>query len=119
MAGVYIPADTFARCHRMRGNAVLMVSGSDAHGTPITVRAEQEGVSPREVATRFHTEFLEYWRRLGIGYDLYSITTTENHYAVTQDIFLKLLQQGDIFTQSMISPYDAAVGRFLPDRYVE
>lgn len=119
MAGVYVPADTFARFHRLRGNEVLMVSGSDEHGTPITVRAEQEGVTPREIAERFHLEFLEYWERLGISYDLYTRTTTENHREVVQDIFLKLLRQGDIFTQTMISPFDPAVGRFLPDRYLE
>jgi methionyl-tRNA synthetase len=61
LAGVYIPADIFARFHRLRGNAVLMVSGSDEHGTPITVRAEQEGVSPAEIARRYHEEFLGYW----------------------------------------------------------
>ncbi len=119
MAGVYVPADTFARFQRLRGNEVLMVSGSDCHGTPITVRAEQEGVSPAEIAARFHQEFLGYWERLGISYDLYTTTMTDNHRRVTQDIFLKLLRQGDIFTQTMVSPYDPVVGRFLPDRYVE
>ena len=119
MAGVYVPADTFARFHRLRGNDVMMVSGSDMHGTPITVRAEQEGVSPNEVASRFHAEFLEYWQRLGISYDLYTKTSTENHRQVTQDIFLKLHRQGDIFIQTMVSPFDPVALRFLPDRYVE
>ena len=65
IAGCYLPADIFARYHRMRGNEVIMVSGSDQHGTPITIRADREGVSPQEIVDRFHAEFLESWRRLG------------------------------------------------------
>ena len=72
LAGVYVPADVFARYQRLRGHDVLMISGTDAHGTPVTVRADQEGVSPAEVAARYHHEFLTYWRDLGITYDLYT-----------------------------------------------
>jgi methionyl-tRNA synthetase len=71
IAGAYLPADIFARYHRLKGNRVLMVSGSDQHGTPITLRAEQEGISPAEVAGRYHKEFLESWQKLGISFDLY------------------------------------------------
>src|SRR5437660_9914186 len=78
LAGVYVPADVFARYQRLRGNDVLMVSGSDAHGTPVTLRAEQEGTTPREVAERFHNEFLGYWRELGVRYDLEHATKTDN-----------------------------------------
>jgi methionyl-tRNA synthetase len=119
LAGVYVPADIFARFHRLRGNDVLMVSGSDEHGTPITVRAEEEGVSPAEISRRYHDEFLGYWERLGIGFDLYTRTGTENHRRVVQEFFLKLLDGGYLYKQKMIAPYDPGAERFLPDRYVE
>ena len=119
IAGAYLPPDIFARYHRLKGNAVLMVSGSDQHGTPITVRAQEEGTTPAEVAARFHQEFLESWRRLGIGFDLYTTTGTENHAAVTQEIFLRLYENGDIYPDKMRLPYCTVEKRFLLDRYVE
>jgi methionyl-tRNA synthetase len=119
IVGAYLPADIFARYHRAAGNEVLMVSGSDQHGTPITVRAEQEGTTAAEVAARFHAEFLESWERLGISWDLYTTTGTDNHIRVVQDIFLKLLERGDIFEDTMELPYCAVEQRFLLDRYVE
>ena len=119
LVGAYLPADIFARYHRTAGNDVLMVSGSDVHGTPITVRAEQEDRSPEEVASQYHEEFLECWERMGISFDCYTSTGTENHARVTQDIFLKLLETGDIFKQTMELPYCTVEGRFLLDRYVE
>src|SRR3989442_3801914 len=94
VAGAYLPADIFARYQRLRGNDVLMVSGSDEHGTPITVRAEQEGVAPREIADRYHEEFLGYWRSLGISYDLYTRTGTDTHKRVVQAQFLLLRERG-------------------------
>src|SRR5438094_7452094 len=106
LAGVYLPADIFARFHRLRGNDVLMVSGSDEHGTPITVRAEEEGVSPAEVSRRYHEEFVGYWDRLGISFDLYTRTGTENHRRVVQDFFLKLLDRGYLYKHTMNAPYD-------------
>jgi len=119
LAGVYVPGDVFARFQRLRGNDVLMVSGSDAHGTPITVRADQEGISPREVVDRYHTEFLGYWRDLGISFDLYTHTMTDNHRKVSQDEFLDLRDKGYLFTESVEALYDEQAQRFLPDRYVE
>jgi methionyl-tRNA synthetase len=119
LAGVYVPADTFARFQRLRGNDVLMVSGSDEHGTPITVRAEQEGVSPKEIADRFHEEFLGYWRDLGISYDLYTRTGTDTHRRVVQDEFLMLRDNGYLFEETSEAMFDETAGRFLPDRYVE
>ena len=86
LAGCYLPADIFARYHRTLGNDVLMVSGSDQHGTPVTVRAEKEGVSPAEVVRRFHAEFLETWRGMGISFDLFTTTGTANHERVTHDV---------------------------------
>ncbi len=119
IVGAYLPADIFARYHRAAGNDVLMVSGSDQHGTPITVRAEQEGVGPGDVAARFHREFLETWERLGITWDIYTSTGTQNHAETVQNVFLKLLEAGYIYKDSMPLPYCPNDRRFLPDRYVE
>ncbi len=119
LAGAYLPADIFARYHRLKGNDVLMVSGTDVHGTPITVRAEAEGVSPQEIVDRYHAEFVEGWERIGISWDLYTSTGTSNHAAVTQDVFLTLLDKGHIDRRVSEQYYDEAGGRFLPDRYIE
>jgi methionyl-tRNA synthetase len=119
LAGVYVPADTFARFERLRGNNVLMVSGSDEHGTPITVRAEQEGVTPKEIADRYHEEFLGYWRDLGISYDLYTRTGTDTHRRVSQDELVLLNDRGYLFEETSEAFYDEKAARFLPDRYVE
>ncbi len=119
LAGAYLPADIFARYHRIAGNDVLMVSGSDVHGTPITVRADEEGVEPQVIVDRYHAEFLDNWERLGISWDLYTSTGTENHAAVTQDMFLRLLENGLLEKHTTSQLYDDEAGRFLPDRYVE
>jgi len=118
-AGAYLPADIFARYHRMKGNRTLMVSGSDSHGTPVTVRAEAEGVTPAEVFQRYHSSFLDTFERFGISFDLFTSTDTENHTEVTQDLFLKLLEHGYLYEGEQTLLYDPKVGRFLPDRYVE
>ena len=119
VAGAYLPADIFARYHRMKGNDVLMVSGSDAHGTPVTLTAEQRGVSPDQVYSGYQAEFLDNWERLGISFDLFTTTHTQNHAEVAQDIFLKLYDQGYIRKDTMSQPYCEADQRFLADRYVE
>jgi len=119
IAGAYLPADIFARYHRIIGDDVLMVSGSDTHGTPITVRADNEGRTPQEVVDQFHPEFLRYWRELGISFDLFTHTGTENHAAVTHDIFLRLMEHGYIYKGTTSQFYDPQARRFLPDRYVE
>ena len=92
VTGSHLPGDICARYHRLTGDQVLMVSGSDSHGTPITVVADREGKSPREVFEHFHHGFLELFLRLGITYDLFTHTDTENHHSVSQDIFLELLE---------------------------
>ena len=119
IAGAYLPADIFARYHRMRGDRTLMVSGSDAHGTPVTIRAEQEGVSPAEVLRRAHEGFLDTFERFGISFDLFTSTNTANHAAVAQDMFLRLHERGHIYEAEQTLLYDPEAGRFLPDRYVE
>lgn len=118
IAGAYLPADIFARYHRAKGNEVLMVSGSDQHGTPITIRAEQEQTTPQEVASKYHQEFLGSWKRLGIEFDLFTTTGTANHARVVHDIFLTLLQKGYIYRDSMPQPFCPKCQRYLPDRYV-
>ncbi len=118
MAGAYLPADIFARYHRINGDRVLMVSGSDAHGTPITVRADQEGVSPVDVVDRFHPEFLDYWERLGISFDLFTTTMTDNHRETVHELFRSLRANGYIEPRTTDQFYDPRAARFLPDRYV-
>ena len=119
LAGAYLPADIFARYHRLAGNDVLMVSGSDVHGTPITVRADNEGVEPQVIVDRYHAEFLDNWQKLAISWDLYTSTGTPNHHAVTQEMFLRLLDNGYLAKQKSDQFYDPEAERFLPDRYVE
>jgi methionyl-tRNA synthetase len=119
LAGAYLPADVFARYQRLAGNRVLMVSGSDVHGTPITVRADAEGVTPAEIADRYHAEFVGDWERLGISWDLYTSTGTANHAVVTHDLFLTLLQNGHIDKRTSEQYFDVDAARFLPDRYIE
>jgi methionyl-tRNA synthetase len=119
IAGAMLPADIFARYHRLKGNQVLMVSGTDQHGTPVAIRAEQEGLTPQQIVDRYHAQYLDSWRRLGISYDLYTTTGTEDHRAVVQDLFLALYKQGLIYPSSSPHPYCERDRRFLPDRYVE
>ncbi len=119
LAGAYLPADVFARYQRLIGNDVLMVSGSDVHGTPITVRADDEGVTPQDIVDRYHGEFLRQWEELGISWDLYTTTGTENHAQVTQDMFLRQLENGYIDRRVSEQFFDPQAERFLPDRYVE
>ncbi len=119
LAGAYLPADIYARYQRLAGNDVLMVSGSDVHGTPITVRADAEGVTPSEIVERYHSEFCRQWEMLGISWDLYTTTGTPNHAAVTQDMFLVQLQNGHLDKRVSEQFYDPVGRRFLPDRYIE
>lgn len=119
LGGAYLPADIFARYHRLVGNQVLMVSGSDANGTPITVTADQLGIDPREVVEKYHPEILGYWESLAISFDLFTTTMTENHHSVTQDVFMRLLEKGHLKKGVSEQFYDEEANRFLPDRYVE
>ena len=119
VAGAYLPPDIFARYHRMKGNEVLMVSGGDAHGTPVTLAAEQQGISPEQISSRYQAEFLDCWKRLGISFDLFTTTHTQNHAEVAQDMFLKLYENGYIYKDTMSQAYCETDRRFLADRYVE
>ncbi|MFC1957473.1 methionine--tRNA ligase [Chloroflexota bacterium] len=119
IAGAYLPADIFARYHRAKGNEVVMVSGSDQHGTPITIKAEQEGKKPGEIASHYHRQFLDSWQKLGIYFDLFTSTSTANHAEVARDIFLTLLDKGYIYKATTSQPFCPTCQRFLPDRYIE
>ncbi|MDM8521268.1 methionine--tRNA ligase [Anaerolineales bacterium HSG6] len=119
LAGAYLPPDIFARYHRLKGNKVLMVSGSDSHGTPITLRADKEGVSPRELFERFHNSFLETFQQIGLTYDLFTHTDTENHAQVSQDIFTACLENDYLFKKTEKQFFSETENRFLADRYIE
>jgi methionyl-tRNA synthetase len=118
LAGAYLPADIFARFQRLRGNEVLMVSGSDMHGTPVLFTAEKEGVSPAEIAERYHRVNSDAFRRLGLTYDLFTSTHTSTHERVVQDIFLTLLRRELLDRRTEANAYCSTHRRFLPDRYV-
>ena len=119
ITGAYLPADIFARYKRLKGNDVIMVSGSDSHGTPITVRADAEGDVPENVYKTFHTRFLDLFQKTGIAYDLFTSTHTQTHFKVSQSIFLALKEGGYLYPETQKQWYSPAQSRFLPDRYVE
>src|SRR6185295_15351962 len=114
VAGFGVPSDIFARYHRLKGNNVLMISGTDEHGTPITVAADQEGVTPRELADRYNRVIGDDLKNLGLSYDLFTRTTTQNHYRVTQDLFSVLLSRGYIIKQTALGTFSSSSGRALP-----
>lgn len=115
-----IGADILARYFRLSGADVLYTSGSDCHGTPIVLAAEQENIKPEEVAKKYHQEFLETLvGGLDFSYDNYTTTTTETHIKIVQEFFLKLYQQGDIYLKTQELPFCISCDRFLPDRYIE
>ena len=119
VAGFGVPSDIFARYQRLRGARVLMVSGTDEHGTPILVAADREGVTPREIADRYNAVITDDLQRLGLSYDLFTRTTTLNHARVAQDIFRTLFDKGYLLRQTQLGAFSAATGRALPDRYIE
>jgi len=119
VAGFGVPSDVFSRYQRMAGNQVLMVSGTDEHGTPIQVQADREGVSARELADRYNRVIAEDLQGLGLSYDLFTRTTTGNHYAVVQDLFRGLYDNGYVVERPQQSAVSPSTGRTLPDRYIE
>jgi methionyl-tRNA synthetase len=119
ITGSHLPGDIVARYHRLKGNKVLMVSGTDSHGTPVTLAADKEGKPVEEVYKRYHDTFLEVFQGYGITYDLFTSTHTENHFKVSQAIFLALKENGFMFSQKSFQWYSPSANKFLPDRYVE
>lgn len=119
IAGCYLPADIFARYNRMKGNDVLMVSGSDEYGTPITITAEKERTTPQAIVDRYNKEHTENMKQFGISFDLFTRTTTDNHREVVQDLFLTLYKNKYVYKKSVEAFYCNTCSRFLPDRYIE
>jgi len=119
VAGFAVPADVFARYHRLKGDDVLMISGTDEHGTPVMVAADRQGVSPRELADSGNEIIRTDLRNLGISYDCFTRTTTLNHRRVTQDLFRTLHEKGYLIEQRALGAFSPSTGRTLPDRYIE
>jgi len=119
VSGFGVPSDVFSRYMRMAGNDVLMVSGTDEHGTPILVQAEREGVSPRALADRYNRYIVEDLQSLGLSYDLFTRTTTRNHAAVAQEMFRTVHKNGYLIEQTTMGAISPSTGRTLPDRYIE
>src|SRR4051794_6466323 len=119
VAGFGVPSDIFSRYMRMAGNEVLMVSGTDEHGTPILVLADQEGVAPQELADKYNRVIVEDLTNLGLSYDLFTRTTTRNHYAVVQEMFRQVHANGYMIKVIQEVAFSPSTGRTLPDRYIE
>ena len=119
ITGSHLPGDIVARYHRLKGNQVLVVSGTDSHGTPVVIAADKEGKSVEDVYKKYHDGFLELFQGFGITYDLFTTTHTENHFKVSQSIFLALQRNGFMFKQVSKQWYSPTARKFLPDRYVE
>ena len=119
VAGFGVPSDVFSRYMRMAGHDVLMVSGTDEHGTPILVEADKEGISARELADRNNRLIVEDLVALGLSYDLFTRTTTRNHYQVVQDMFVAVRDNGYMIEQTTSGAISPSTGRTLPDRYIE
>lgn len=114
-----LPGDILARYHRLKGDHVLYVSGSDCNGTPISIRANAEGTTVEAIADRYHTEFTESFHQLGFTYDLYTRTDAKHHHETVQQLFLKLLANGFLYTKTIEQAYCVNDAQFLPDRFVE
>ncbi|MCC8070276.1 MAG: methionine--tRNA ligase [Bacteroidales bacterium] len=118
LAGVYVPADIYARFLRMQGKDVLFIGGSDEHGVPITIKAREEGVTPQDIVDRYHTIIKKSMEGLGISFDIYSRTTSKTHHETASEFFRRLYDKGEFVVKSSMQLYDAEAGEFLADRYV-
>ena len=118
LAGVYIPADVYARFQRRLGSDVAFICGSDEHGIPITIRAKKEGVTPQDIVDKYHAIIKKSFEDLGISFDEYSRTSSENHKKTSQDFFLKMYENGKFTEEVSEQYYDEQAGEFLADRYI-
>ncbi|HCB01008.1 MAG TPA: methionine--tRNA ligase [Anaerolineae bacterium] len=119
ITGSHLPGDIVARYHRLKGNKVLVVSGTDSHGTPVVIAADKEGKPVEEVYKKYHESFIEVFKGYGITYDLFTTTHSENHFKVSQSVFLALQKNGFLFKEFSKQWYSPSANKFLPDRYVE
>ncbi len=118
LAGVYVPADIYARYLRIQGRDVVLVGGSDEHGVPITIKAREEGVTPQDIVNRYHKIIKDSMAELGISFDVYSRTTSDIHHDTASEFFRRLYDNGQFEKQTSMQPYDEQAGEFLADRYV-
>jgi methionyl-tRNA synthetase len=118
LAGVYVPADIYARYLRLKGEEVLFIGGSDEHGVPITIKAKKEGVTPQDIVDRYHKIIKDSFDGLGISFDVYGRTSSEIHRKTASDFFRKLYDKGEFIEKSSMQLYDEEAGQFLADRYV-
>lgn len=118
LAGVYIPADIYARFKRLRGEEVLLIGGSDEHGVPITIKARKEGVTPQDIVDRYHKIIKDSFEELGISFDIYSRTTSKIHSETASEFFKTLYDKGEFVEKTSMQLYDEEAGQFLADRYV-
>ena len=118
LAGVYVPADIYARYLRLAGRPVTLVGGSDEHGVPITLKARKEGVTPQDIVDRYHKLIKESFENLGISFDVYSRTTSDIHRETASEFFRRLYDKGEFIEKSSEQLYDPEAGQFLADRYV-
>ena len=118
LAGVYVPADIYARYLRLKGEEVFFVGGSDEHGVPITIKAKKEGVTPQDIVDRYHNIIKDSFKGLGISFDVYGRTTSETHRKTASDFFRRLYEKGEFVEKSSMQLYDEKAGQFLADRYV-
>ena len=119
LAGVYIPADIYARYLRLQGREVAMIGGSDEHGVPITIKAKNEGVTPQDIVDRYHTIIRDSFKELGISFDVYSRTTSATHAATASEFFRRLYDKGEFVEKTSMQLYDEKAHQFLADRYVK
>lgn len=118
LAGVYVPADIYARYLRLQGREVMLVGGSDEHGVPITIKARKEGVTPQDIVDRYHALIRDSFQEFGISFDVYGRTTSQTHRKTASDFFRKLYDNGEFIEKSSMQLYDPEAGQFLADRYV-
>ena len=118
LAGVYIPADTYVRYLRMKGEEVLFVGGSDEHGVPITIKAEKEGCTPQDIVDRYHNIIKDSFEKLGISYDIYSRTSSKTHHETAAAFFKKLYEDGKFIERESEQFFDPERNKFLSDRYI-
>ena len=118
LAGVYVPADIYARYLRLKGQEVMFVGGSDEHGVPITIKAKKEGVTPQDIVDRYHKMIKDSFEELGISFDVYGRTTSKTHHKTASDFFRTLYDKGEFIEKTSMQLYDEEAGEFLADRYV-
>ena len=118
LAGVYVPADIFARYLRLKGEEVLFIGGSDEHGVPITIKARQQGVSPQEIVDKYHEMIKRSFSDFDISFDVYSRTSAPVHHETASDFFKTLYDKGEFIEKTSNHFFDEESGQFLADRYI-